>query len=157
MAKQIKRSIGARLNEKGLEILDTVAKTLHIKPRRPVSQDEQFRRWMHAESARAAREGEDTYEEFTDFGVDDDFELPPDSPYELVYDPLSGKEVLPAEKIWLDKKREEWTVAERKKREADKAKKAEADRIADYVTKAQNSNTAPKSKKAPKPQMDDPE
>lgn len=153
MSKVTKRSIGARLNEKGLEVLSNLRKTLHIKPRRPVSQDQQFRLWLDQQSKLAALKGEDTYEEFTDFGVDEDFELPANSPYELVYDPISGKEVLPAEKIWLDQKRAEWTAQEAQKRKAERAKKEQQSAFEDYVTKREQAKNSPKKTRKPAPEF----
>nr|QJB21719.1 MAG: hypothetical protein [Microvirus sp.] len=124
MEKNEKRSFRARLNEKGLEVLSDIKKAVHIKLRRPVSEHQRFRQYLDAASKAAAAAGEDTYEEFMDFGPTDPKELP-DSPYELVFDPISGKEVLPAEKIWLDRKRAEFDEAEKLTRKAEAQRKAE--------------------------------
>lgn len=143
MSKQIKRSIGARLNEKGLEVLSNIKKAVHVKIRRPVSEHQRFRQYLDAASKAAALAGEDTYEEFMDFGPTDPSELP-DSPYELVYDPISGKEVLPAEKIWLDQRRAEWEKAEKAKR---KAARPEPVPDSNYVSEPKKQKSI---KKAPK-------
>lgn len=130
MAKEIKRSIGARLNEKGLEVLSNIKRAVHVKIRRPVSEHQRFRQYLDAQSKAAALQGDDTYEEFMDFGPEDPRDLP-DSPYELVFDPRTGKEMLPAEKIWLDRQFSEFQALEREKA---KERKAEQSAPSDYVT-----------------------
>lgn len=153
MSEIKKQSFGARLNEKGLEVLSKVKKAVHIKIRRPVSEHQRFRQYLDAASKQAALAGEDTYEEFLDFGPEEDF-TGPESPYELVYDPRTGKEILPAEKIWLDQQRAAWEAQEREKRKAAQAAKKQAEESADndYVTPPKKKNN---KKAAPEPQNDD--
>lgn len=146
MSKQIKRSIGARLNEKGLEVLSSIKKAVHVKVRRPVSEHQRFRQYLDAQSKAAAMAGEDTYEEFMDFGPDDPSEFP-ESQYELVVDPRTGKEMLPAEKIWLDQRRAEWERSEKeqRKRERASAQAPQGDPDPQQAPKKTKSKSAPKT------------
>jgi len=140
MSTRQKPPIGKRLNDKGLEVLSKVKAAVQVKLRRPVSEHLRFRQYLDQQSKLAAMKGEDTYEEFIDFGPEDPTELP-NTPYEVVYDPRTGKEVLPAEKIWLDRQ-----MAQFEAYEAEKRRKAREQKQArpDYVTEAPKK----KSKKA---------
>lgn len=147
MSTKQKPNFGKRLNDRGLEVLSKVKTAVHVKLRRPVSEHERFRRYIDAQSKAAALAGEDTYEEFMDFGSDEDFV--PTSQYELVVDPRTGKEVLPAEKIWLDQQRAAFDQAEALKRKAVREEKAKAFRESDYVTQPEPAHPKKSSKKAP--------
>lgn len=131
MSQVKKRNFGARLNEAGKEVLSKVKKAVHVKIRRPVSEHQRFRQYLDQASKQAALAGEDSYEEFIDFGPDDDGVMPISS-YELVFDPRTGKEVLPEEKIWLDKQMAAFEANELKKRKAANAARASAPN--DYVS-----------------------
>lgn len=153
MSTRQKPPFGKRLNEKGLEVLSKVKAAVQIKLRRPVSEHQRFRQYLDQQSKLASMAGEDTYEEFIDFGPEEDF-TGPNSPYELVYDPRTGKEVLPAEKIWLDQQRAAFDAAEAEKRKQARLARQQSPAPDDYVTPAP---TAPKnSRKAQlQPQNDD--
>lgn len=148
-----KQSFGARLNSKGLEVLSKVKKAVHIKIRRPVSEHHRFRQYLDQASKQAALAGEDTYEEFINFGPDDEGVMP-ESSYELVYDPRTGKEVLPEEKMWLDKQMALFEAQEREKRklQRDALKKKAEQPESDYVTQPKKKNN---KKAAIDPQDDD--
>jgi len=109
--KNQKPSVYKRLSDKGREIISKIPRTVNIKIRRPVSEHQRFRQWLDAESKSAAMKGQDSYEEFMDFGVDS-----PDTPrteFELVFDPRTGREMYPKEKAWLDAQRAEYDKRQR--------------------------------------------
>lgn len=74
----------AKLNKRGHEILDSTPVAVPIQFKRSPTQQEQFRRWLRAESLMAAQSGQETFEEADDFDVGDDFD--PTSPYEEHFD-----------------------------------------------------------------------
>jgi len=114
-AKNKTRNVFNRLSSKGKEILSNIPKTVSIKLRKPVSEHQRFRQWLDSESKAAALKGRDTYEEFMDFGVDDEPNI--SSEYELVFDPHSGREVLPREKMFLDAQRKRFDEEQQKLRQ----------------------------------------
>lgn len=119
----------------GKEIMNSVPMEMPIGFRRPLTMAEQIAQaTRHEVSMWAAARGAETFEEADDFDVDDDVD--PTSPWELEFDPHTGKEYSKEEKAFLDKKRQEFEyfVAESKKRSRHKGNEG-------------GGRTAPKQKK----------
>lgn len=93
----------ARLNEKGQEVLDPNPVAVPVGFRKPPSLHEMIAKYVRAASEDAKNRDMDTFEEADDFEVGDDYD--PQSPWEMEFDPLLGKEVTRAEKAYLDQQR----------------------------------------------------
>lgn len=106
--------------KKGYEYLDPVPKSASLGFKKPPTLQEMIKQMVQSENWRRAmdQQGMETFEEAEDFEVDDE-ELPIKSPWELQYDPETRKEMLPAEKAFLDKHRsnfDKFIGEERKKK-----------------------------------------
>lgn len=147
MDKNKKPSVFGRLNQKGQEVLSKIPRVLNVPFRRPVSEHQRFRQWLDAESKAANAKGRDTYEEFMDFGVEE-----PDLPntqWELVFDPRTGREMYPAEKMHLDAMRAKWDQEQAQKR-PDKRQRIQNESAAEQPLPSKEVPKIEQTKKAPK-------
>lgn len=104
---------------------------LPLRYKHPPTITEQIKRHVEtALSRHALEQGFESFEEAEDFDVDDDFD--PSSPWELEFDPVSGKEMYPQEKALLDKARQEFQ---------DLDKKQKKQRFFDWFTKKKSDST----------------
>lgn len=86
-----------RLNDAGQETLDPRPMEIPAGFKRPETTAEIIQRLVRREVSEAASAGgHETFEEASDFEVEDD-EVLPDTPYEAVFDPILGRDVTPAE------------------------------------------------------------
>jgi hypothetical protein len=92
-----------RLNEEGHEVLSSKPMSLPSGMKRPETTAETIQRLVRGELSRvAARQGAETFEEADDFDVGDD--LDPSTPYEMVFDPVLGRDVTPADFVANEKR-----------------------------------------------------
>lgn len=122
------------------ENLDPTPIALPVRITRPLSEYDRFRNIIRNElSQQAASQGFETFEEADDFDVADDFD--PKSPWELEFDPVTKKEMLPAELSMLNEERKKAAMdISRFKRKKQMEKPKPSDKpvtqtdINDYVT-----------------------
>lgn len=88
MLRKIQDLISKRKNYK--ESPDPTPVALATQLRRPPTLQEQIQRYVVAANRLALQQGAESFEEADDFEVD---EFDPQTPYEMVFDPLVGKEV----------------------------------------------------------------
>lgn len=82
-----------RLDDKGREIPDNSRPVIPLGFKKPEGLNEMVQRFVrHAISVQAASQGKETFEEADDFDVEDDQALP-ETPYEVDFDPVLGKDV----------------------------------------------------------------
>lgn len=79
-----------RLDEFGVEILDTTPVSLPTGFRKPETLQEQVARLVRNQVSREAEEaGYESFDEADDFDVEDEFD--PSTPFETVFDPVLGE------------------------------------------------------------------
>lgn len=110
------------------EVVDPNPVAIPVKFQRPPTLAEQIARFMGAQQRYAALQGEETPDEADDLEVDDD--ASPESPHELVHDPLLNREIPRYEKVLLDRDRAKFDRALQEKIVADRNARAAAERAA---------------------------
>lgn len=144
MFTKIRQKLAERKGRK--EYPDPTPVEMAVKFRRPPTLQEQIRQMVRSErlAQEAQRMGADTFEEFDDFDVGDDFD--PTSPYETVFDPDLGKDVTRPEKEYLDAHRKQFDDHVRQaKKNASKSKFKEEKPVA--RTESKDSAAPTKSEK----------
>lgn len=97
-----------KYNEKGEEIPDPTPVRTTPRVRITPNKLQEFQAMLRTASYLAKSEGFETLEESEDFDMDDsDFD--PQSPWEMQFDPIAGKEITRQEMEFLNKQREEFT------------------------------------------------
>lgn len=98
----------------GKEIFSPIPVAAPVNWKKPKSVQEMMVKYMRDASEYAARSGHETFEEAEDFdiGEEDDFE----SPWELDFDPITGKEMYRGQREELDKARSEFDSYVKSKR-----------------------------------------
>lgn len=87
-----------RLNAEGHETLDPRPVEIPAGFKRPDTLAEQVQRLVRNEfSEMASAQGFETFEEADDFDVEDDDEIDVNTPFEVEFDPVLGREVTPAD------------------------------------------------------------
>lgn len=87
----------AQLDAEGREIPDPRPLSLPLGFKRPETLTEQVQRLIrNSMSEYAALNDAETFDESDDFDIDDD-PIDPETPYEMEFDPVLGREVSPAE------------------------------------------------------------
>lgn len=105
----------------GKEIFDPTPVAVPVNWKKPRSIQQMMAKYLADANEYAKREGLETFEEAEDFDVGDD-EANFESPWELDFDPISGKEMYPAQKKALDAERERFDKIVKAKRKASKKK-----------------------------------
>jgi len=142
------------------ETLDNTPVSLPVRLTRPLSEYDRFRNIIRTElSQQAASQGLETFEEADDFDVQDDFD--PKSPWELEFDPVTQKEMLPSELAMLNNERKKAAMDisrfKRKKKEQSQPSSKNSDNtvtqtdINDYVTETPEKNDPGSYSKRDKP------
>jgi len=120
-----KRNISRRTEE-----VDPRPLTAPVKFQKPPTLAEQIARYMGAHNRYvASQEGEESPEDFDDFGTDEEDEHF-QSPHELVYDEQLNRELTRYEKAVLDKQRKSFDAALTRKIRDEKAAAEAAERAA---------------------------
>lgn len=105
---------------RGKEIFDPTPVAAPIGWKKPKSMQELMAKYMRDASEYAQRSGLETFEEAEDFevGEEDDFE----TPWELEFDPISGKEMYSGQKQQLDEARADFDKYVKSRRRKPKTK-----------------------------------
>ena len=93
----VEEAVSERLDKYGHEMPDPKPVEMPAGFKRPESLAETVQRLVrHQVSEEAAAAGYETFEEASDFDIPDD-PIDPNTPYEVEFDPILGREVTPAE------------------------------------------------------------
>lgn len=137
MLKKLRAMLEKRPNYR--ESPDPTPVALATQLRRPPTLQEQIQRYVLAANALARQQGAESFEEADDFEVD---EFDPNSPYEMVFDPIVGKEVTRPEAEFNRRNVQEFDAAlkqELKKKRSSQEEKPKA-------RNEQSSSASPKAK-----------
>jgi len=98
MLKKLKNAFW-RERSGAFEKCDSKPMAIPVGFRKPITLEERMQRLLQGEELRryALQKGIDTPEEFDDFGDEHDPDLPPATPYEVVRNPSTGREMSRAE------------------------------------------------------------
>lgn len=87
--------VKTKYDDQGRELPDPTPKAMPVGFKRPESLDEQIRRLIRTHMSDTAEEqGYESFEEADDFDVEDD-DYDPETPFEMDFDPVLGREVSP--------------------------------------------------------------
>jgi len=125
------------------ETPDPTPVALATQLRRPPTLQEQIQRYVLAANALARQQGAESFEEADDFDVD---EMDPTTPYEMVFDPVLGKEVTRPEAEFNARNVQEFDKA-LKKELAQKKKRS----LEEEKPKARNDESSSSASAKPKP------
>lgn len=109
-------------DSEGREVLDDTPVAIPVGFKRPPTLQEQIARAVRSEHFKNLMEAADmeTFEEADDFDVGEDFD--PMTPYEMEFDPDLGKEITHAEKVHLDRQRDQFDAHMKQKMAEAKSK-----------------------------------
>lgn len=126
-SRRKEKSDRSHVRRSRVEVLDPTPVAIAVGFKPPPTLREQMLALIRSEEFRRhlGSTEHESFEEANDFEIGDDYE--PGSPHELQYDHDLGREVLPAEKAFLDSQRrqfDDYVAQEKKKAAIEKRRKA---------------------------------
>lgn len=113
-------------DDRGREIPDPTPIAMPVRTKRPLPLADQVARLVRSDLwNQALADDAETFAEADDFDVDDDFD--PNTPYEVEFDPVLGKEIAPADfsdPVKRDYWREQYLLAEKNAMRAEERQRA---------------------------------